>query len=60
MYRLVKCPICNKMFKTRGTKYFRCYNCQVAYDIEKCLVTESEEKRYRKDDGTVWIEVEDE
>lgn len=48
MYQLVKCPNCEKLIKTRGEQYFRCDRCRIAFDIEKCLVTNLEDKRYRK------------
>jgi len=46
--KVVKCPNCGLMLKTKGKKYFRCYRCQVALDIDKCLVKEIEDKRWRR------------
>jgi len=49
--RLVKCPICGRIKDTKGKKYFWCC-LQMAFDIEKCIAKELEEKKWRRTKDT--------
>lgn len=60
MERMVKCPLCGKIRRTKGKHYFRC--CQMAWDIEKCRTT-YDDSRYTKVgeiEAEIFEEVEDE
>ena len=48
MYKLVRCPFCNEVQKTRGKDYFICDKSRAAYDIEQCRLKDVEEKVFRK------------
>lgn len=53
MSSIVKCPICGKVKRVRGKKYFTCCR-QMAFDIKQCLAPEVEGKQWgrEKDDKT--------
>jgi len=48
---MVKCPICGKVKKARGKRYFTCCN-QMAFDIKQCLAEEIERKRWRREENS--------
>ncbi len=53
---MVKCPICGKLKRVRGKKYFTCC-LQMAFDIEQCLTKEFEGKIWKKEkDAKIEIE----
>jgi hypothetical protein len=45
------------MLKTKGKNYFICYHCQIAFDIESCLMKDIDEMRWRKKDKFVRVRI---